>query len=130
LVDLLQKHLDQHVKQVRLTTRLTSSPICLVVEDHDYSPMLDRLLQKGKGAGPKQRRILELNPRHPLIGTLLDHYRENPQDPILEDSATFVHGLALLAEGSELPDLARFNRVASGILNRALHNDLAPAAAV
>src|SRR6185295_18961727 len=49
LLTVLQKKLDEHIKQVRLSSRLTSSPVCLVGEEHDYSPQLERLLQKGKG---------------------------------------------------------------------------------
>src|SRR5262249_59680884 len=61
-----QKRLDQDVKQIRLSTRLVGSPACLVTEEHEYSPHLERLLQKGKGGGPKQRRVLELKAEHPL----------------------------------------------------------------
>ncbi len=59
LMELMQKHLDEHVKQVRLSSRLTASPACLVGAEHDYSPQMEKLLQAGKGGGPKQRRILE-----------------------------------------------------------------------
>ncbi|MFW6206698.1 MAG: molecular chaperone HtpG [Gemmatimonadota bacterium] len=74
LMERLQKELDEHVKHVRLSKRLTSSPACLVGADHDYSPQLEKLLQKGKGGGPKQRRILELNPEHPVIARMGEHF--------------------------------------------------------
>src|SRR6185503_5102277 len=41
LLQFLQKELDEHVKQVRLTNRLITSPVCLIVEEHDYSPQLE-----------------------------------------------------------------------------------------
>src|SRR5262249_425522 len=44
LLELIQKHLDAHVKQVRLSTRLTASPVCLVGTEIDYSPQMERLL--------------------------------------------------------------------------------------
>ena len=50
-MDFLQKELDEYVKQVRLSTRLTTSPACLVVDEHDYSPMLERVMQQAKGGG-------------------------------------------------------------------------------
>ena len=46
LLTMLQKSLDEHVKQVRLSNRLVSSPACLVGTEMDYSPQLERLLQK------------------------------------------------------------------------------------
>jgi len=118
LIEFLQKQLDEHVKQVRLSSRLTTSPACLVVEEHDYSPMLERVLQKGKGGGPKQRRVLELNPKHPLIARLHDRQAANAEDPLLGNAAELVFGLAVLAEGSELPDPVRFNRAATEVLGQ------------
>jgi len=118
LLDFLQKQLDEHIKQVRLSSRLTTSPACLVVEEHDYSPMLERVLQKGKGGGPKQRRVLELNPTHPLITRLHDRQAANAEDPLLANAAELVFGLAVLAEGSELPDPVRFNRAATEVLGQ------------
>jgi molecular chaperone HtpG len=118
LIEFLQKHLDEHVKQVRLSSRLTTSPACLVVEEHDYSPMLERVLQKGKGGGPKQRRVLELNPKHALIERLRKRQAANAEDPLVGNTADLVFGLAVLAEGSELPDPVRFNRAATEVLGQ------------
>lgn len=110
LLDMLQKTLDEHVKQVRLSSRLISSPACLVGTEIDYSPQLERLLQKGKGGGPKQRRILELNPNHQIFARMCERFERNNQDNMLGECAELLLGYALLAEGSELPDPTRFNR--------------------
>ena len=53
LLELLQQKLDEHVKEVRLSSRLTTSPACLVSAEHDYSPQLERLLRQGISI-PKQ----------------------------------------------------------------------------
>ncbi|HEX9668646.1 MAG TPA: molecular chaperone HtpG [Thermoanaerobaculia bacterium] len=119
LLDALQQRLDEHVKQVRLTNRLTSSPVCLVGAEHDYSPQLERLLQKGKGGGPKQRRILELNPRHEVLARLEERFARDATDPLLDDYADLLLGYGLIAEGSELPDPARFNGAVAKLMVRA-----------
>src|SRR6266850_7611422 len=80
LLQLLQKSLDEYVKEVRLSTRLVSSPACLVGSEIDYSPQLERLLQKAKGGGPKQRRILELNPNHEIFIKLKERYERDSND--------------------------------------------------
>jgi molecular chaperone HtpG len=111
LLQSLQKALDEHVKQVRLTTRLVSSPACLVVgAEIDYSPQMERLLMKGKGGGPKQRRILELNPNHELFAKILERYQQNKEDEALGEYAELLLGYSLLAEGSDIPDPTKFNR--------------------
>jgi molecular chaperone HtpG len=109
LLELLQKKLDEHVKHVRLSTRLTTSAVCLVGAEHDYSPQLEKLLLKGQGGGPKQRRILELNPQHPLLDVLWRRYEANQEDPLLGDYAELLLGQGLLAEGSGLPNPVKFS---------------------
>ena len=116
LLSFLQKKLDEHIKQVRLTNRLTTSPVCLVGEEHDYSPQLERLLQKGQGGGPKQRRVMELNPKHELLNKMFDRFQKNKEDPVLGNYADLLFGYALLAEGSELPDPVRFNRLVADMM--------------
>ncbi len=106
-----QKKLDSYVKQIRLSTRLVGSPACLVTEEHEYSPHLERLLQKGKGGGPKQRRIMELNADHPLILGLWQRFQANAEDATVCDAMEVLFELALLAEGSEVADPVRLNQL-------------------
>ncbi len=120
LLEAMQKALDTHVKQVRLSNRLTASPACLVGAEHDYSPQLERLLQKGKGGGPAQRRILELNPDHPILVRLHERFAANTEDPLVADYSELLLGYGLLAEGAELPDPAKFNRLMAELMTRAL----------
>lgn len=120
LLELLQKAVDEHVKQVRLSSRLVSSPACLVGTEMDYSPQLERLLLKGKGGGPKQRRILELNPNHEVFIKMHERFKANGEDQALGSFAELLFGYALLAEGSELPDPVKFNRVVVDLMLQTL----------
>jgi molecular chaperone HtpG len=115
-----QKKLDQYVKQIRFSTRLVNSPACLVTEEYEYSPNLERLLQKGKGGGPKQRRIMELNSDHPVIARLFERFKANSEDPAVNDSMDLLFQLALLAEGSEVADPVRLNQLALDLLNKTI----------
>ncbi|MFY9823531.1 MAG: molecular chaperone HtpG [Thermoanaerobaculia bacterium] len=118
LLEALQKKLDTYVKQVRLTSRLTNSPVCLVGAEHDYSPQLEKLLQKGRGGGPKQRRILELNPKHDILARMSERFEKDADDPVLEDYAQLLFGYGLIAEGGELPDPVRFNKAVADLMVR------------
>jgi molecular chaperone HtpG len=120
LLEALQKALDERVKQVRLSNRLISSPACLVGTEMDYSPQLERLLMKGKGGGPKQRRILELNPAHEIFIKLNERFNKNRGDSAIETYAELMLGYAMLAEGSELPDPIKFNRLLDDIALQSL----------
>jgi molecular chaperone HtpG len=120
LINLCEKTLGSYVKDVRLSTRLITSPACLTNEEYDYSPRMERLLLKGKGGGARQRRILELNPRHRLIEKLRDQVEANPADPRWTDHAELLFGYALLIESSELSSPVAFTRALVNLLERAL----------
>jgi molecular chaperone HtpG len=118
LLEFLQKKLEDRVSQVRLSSRLTSSPACLVVGEHDYSPMLERALRKGGAEAPHQKRVMELNPKHALIERMRQRQAQSADDPLLDSAAEVLFGLSVLAEGSELPDPLRFNRAATEVLGQ------------
>ncbi|MCB1055706.1 MAG: molecular chaperone HtpG, partial [Acidobacteria bacterium] len=120
LLERLQKLLDTNVKQVRLTNRLTTSPVCLVGAEHDYSPQMERLLQKGKGGGPKQRRIMELNPEHEILRRLQKRFESDPADPKIKDYAELLFGYGLIAEGSELEDPVAFNHAMAELMTHSI----------
>jgi molecular chaperone HtpG len=117
LTQYLRNRLQDDVKEVRISQRLTSSPVCLIVDEDAPSPMLEQLLQRTSKA-PRQKRILELNPKHPVIARLQHRLSEDPNDPVLPEMADMLHGLALLVEGSPVPDTARFHNAALGLLGR------------
>ena len=107
LLKSMQEALADQVKEVRLTSRLTDSPACLVGSEFDLSPQLERMLRESGAEMPAQKRILELNPDHPLLEKL----RELQGSGALADHAFMLYSNALLAEGGELPDPARFQRL-------------------
>ena len=120
LTERLQKELDAHVKHVRLSNRLTTSPACLVGAEHDYSPQLEKILQKGKGGGPKQRRILELNPEHPVVTKMREHYAEEEGEFPVGHYAQLLFGYATVAEGSELLEPVQFNQAVAELMAKTL----------
>ena len=115
-----QKKIDEYVKQIRLSSRLIDSPACLVTEEPEYSPHLERLLQKGKGGGPKQRHIMELNAGHPIVARLYARYNANEEDTDVGNSIELLFELALIAEGSEIADPVRLNQRTLELLHKTL----------
>jgi len=111
----LQRKLDDRVKEVRLSNRLTSSPACLVVNEEDLSPNLEKLFNQMKGETSKQKRIMELNPNHEIVAKL----RDRAEDSTFDDFAEVLYGYALLAEGSELTDPLKFNQALVRVLGKA-----------
>jgi molecular chaperone HtpG len=116
----LQELLAEDVKEVRLSSRLVASAACLVGEEQDFSPQLDELMRRMGHQIERKKRILELNPKHPLVAKLRDRFEADPRAPELRDHARLLYGQALLAEGSPLPDGASYGRLIAELMTRAL----------
>ncbi|WP_300524672.1 molecular chaperone HtpG [Aminiphilus sp.] len=117
LLKALAEHLKDEVSSVRLSTRLTASPACLVGETHSMTPQMEQLLRQMGQAVPKLKRILEVNPAHPVLERLQRRFTEGGS---LGDFPELLYGQALLAEGGTLPDPARFARLVAELLARNL----------
>ncbi len=107
----LKETLSEHVKEVRLSTRLTESPACLITDAFGMTPALARLYRASGQVVPAGKRILELNPNHPLVIGLREAQKKADDDAALTgvaETAELLYGTALLAEGGALEDPARF----------------------
>lgn len=110
----MHKALDEKVKEVRVTHRLTDSPACLVSDEHGMSAHMERILRDAGHEVPEQKRILEINPTHAVVKKL--------QALADGDEARFVqwtgllHDQALLAEGVLPSDPAGFAKKVADLM--------------
>lgn len=116
LVEFLKKALGDKVGEVRFSARLTDSPCCLITEGNALSPHLERLFKAMHQEIPESKRILELNPKHPLIEAMFELSKQSDKAPELEMYAKVLFDQALLTEGSPLPDPAAFAREVTKLL--------------
>jgi molecular chaperone HtpG len=112
--------LGEQVKEVRLSSRLTTSPACIVGDTNDLTPNLEAMFRSMGQEMPQIKRILEINPTHPLVTGLRTAHGANEDAEGLPEVAELIHGMALLAEGGELTDPSRFIRLLAGRLERTL----------
>jgi molecular chaperone HtpG len=118
LLGFLKEKLDEQVKEVRLSHRLTTSAACLVSDSDDITPALEKMYRAMGQEGPRVKRILELNPNHPLVAGLRSAHERGAEDPALPETAELLYGTALLAEGGDLEDPARFAKLLADRLAR------------
>jgi molecular chaperone HtpG len=104
LVERIKTTLGEQVKDVRITHRLTTSPACLVADEHDISGNLERMLKAAGQKGPGSKPILEINVKHPLLQRL----EAQGDDARFTDLSHILFDQALLAEGGQLEDPAGF----------------------
>jgi molecular chaperone HtpG len=118
----VKEALGEKVSEVRVSSRLTDSPSCLVLGEHDLSRQMQRLLEAAGQKVPPSRPVLELNVQHPLI-RYLDGVSNDERS---REIALLLFDQALLADGAQLDEPAEFVRR----LNRLLLDLGAPPAAV
>ncbi|PTN12019.1 molecular chaperone HtpG [Nitrosomonas aestuarii] len=102
LVERMKKTLEDKVKDIRVTLRLTESPACLVADTHDMGGNLERLLKQAGQNVNHSKPIMEINPHHPMVKRL------KLEDAHFEDWSHILFDQALLAEGGQPEDPAAF----------------------
>ena len=120
LLQRLRTVLQDDVEEVRLSSRLTSSPACLVRHEGELSAPLRAMLRQAGQDVPEQKPALELNPGHALLRRLREVFAANRDDPRLAAQARLLYAQAVLAEGGPLSDPAAFNAQLSELMVGAL----------
>lgn len=116
LLEALKKPLEDYVKDVRFSARLTESPACIVGDMSDMSPQLEQILRAAGQEAPAVKRILELNPAHPILDKLQGIHDADAGDPRIGEYARLLYGQAVLAEGQQPPDPAAFSRLVAKLM--------------
>ncbi len=110
-IERLKAALGERVKDVRTTARLVDSPACVVVDEHELSPHLLRMLKAAGQDAPEVKPILEVNPAHALVKRL-----EAQPEESFGDWAELLLDQAMLAEGAALKDPAAFVKRMNALL--------------
>ncbi|HEX2585853.1 MAG TPA: molecular chaperone HtpG [Steroidobacteraceae bacterium] len=104
LVERIKNALNDQVKEVRVTTRLSDSPAVLVTGEYEMSAQLRRMMEAAGQKMPASKPTLEINPNHALLKRL----NKLPEGESFTDLATLLHEQAMLADGQQLPEPAAF----------------------
>ena len=111
------------LKEVRVTTRLAESPCCLVAGEEDLGANLERILKMTNQKVKESKRILEINPDHPIVQKLQEIFAADPANANLPDWYQVLVDQALLAEGSPIPEPAAYVSKVNGFLAAVLGGD-------
>ncbi len=104
LIKRIKKVLDDKVEDVRVSHRLTSSPACIVLSEHDMALYMQHLMKQAGHDMPQTKPVLEINPTHALVQRMENEQAEDR----FEDWARILFDQAILAEGGQLEDPATF----------------------
>jgi molecular chaperone HtpG len=108
------------VSEVRLSARLADSPCCVVGDQWSLTPQMEELLRRSGQPVPEQKRILELNPDHPLVQKLSGLYGDEGKRDQVKDWLGVLRDSALLAAGAKPVDGAGLAKRVQALLAQAV----------
>ena len=120
LIAMFKLTLDDEVKDVRVSERLTDSAVCLVSDEGDMDLRIERMLKQHNQLEQAFKRILEINPRHPLVASLAESVGKDGAGPKVEDAAWLLLDQARIIEGEKVPDPAAFSRRLNSVMSAGL----------
>jgi molecular chaperone HtpG len=83
------------------------------------NPQMERIMRAMNQDVPASKRIMELNPTHPLVEKMNLIFAENKEKETLNDYVDLLYNQALLAEGSEIKDPVKFSKLVSELMLKA-----------
>lgn len=116
LLDLLRDELKDDVKDVRFSGRLTESVCCLVAGEDDMDPNMERILKAMGQKVSDQKRILEVNPAHPLMESMHRIFEKEKSSSVLKDYARLLFEQALVLEGVKPKDPSGLAKIMSRLM--------------
>lgn len=120
LISFLKIHLNEWVSDVRVSDRLTDSPVCLVASDKDADLNVTRILKANQNYDAKAKPVLEINADHPLIDQLDALAETSTESPALCDAADLLLDQARIIQGEPVSDPTAFARRMADFLRRGL----------
>jgi len=120
LIAILRLELKDAVKDVRASSRLDSSAVCLVAEEGDMDIHLERLLKQHRQIDDSVKRVLEVNPRHPLISGLAKRLSKNGSSQEVTEAAWLLLDQARIVQGEPVADASAFARRLDAALLKAI----------
>ncbi len=113
----LKDLLKDDVSDVRISSRLTDSPVCLVAGDDGVDMHMERVLKMHQNYEATAKRVLEINGNHPLITRLADEAKESTN---FADAAYLLLDQARIIQGEPVPDPTSFARRMANFMQKGL----------
>ena len=112
----IRAQLEDTIKEVRPSTRLTDSVACLSGDTYDMSGYMEKIL-KATGQEPqKNKRVLELNITHPVMDKIHGIFEADKDNPKLNDYIQLLFDLAVIGEGGKVDDPSKFSKLVGGLM--------------
>jgi molecular chaperone HtpG len=116
LIERIKQQLKDEIKDVRLSGRLKDSPCCLVMEEGAIDPNMEKLMKAMGQEVPASKRILEINPAHPVVEAMNSLLEAEGKDGRVGEYVELLYDQALLLEGSKPKDPSAFAKALTKLM--------------
>jgi molecular chaperone HtpG len=113
----IRAQLEETIKEVRPSTRLTQSVSCLSGNDFDMSGYMEKILKSAGQKLPENKRVLELNMDHPVMEKIRGMFEADKDDPKLNDYIHLLLDLAVIGEGGKLENPSKFSKLVGDLMS-------------
>ena len=120
LFQFIKTELEEKVKEVKPSKRLKDSVACLSSESYDMSAYMEKIMKASGQDLPASKRVLELNPDHPVLDKLKKMYESDKNDPKLKDYSLLLYDLAVIGEGGKIENPSMFIKLVGGLLDNSM----------
>ena len=110
LFEFMKGKLEEKIKEVKVSSRLTDSVSCLSGDDYGMSAYMEKIMKASGQEAPVQKRVLEVNMNHPLIAKMKATFETDTSNPVLNDYIELIYDIAVISEGGKLDNPAAFSK--------------------
>ncbi|MGL9732611.1 MAG: molecular chaperone HtpG [Wolbachia sp.] len=118
ILEYFTKILGNSVKSVKISKKLTDSPVCLVVDEGAMDLRMERFLREQKQLNYRTPKVLEINNKHPIIKSIMKSYAKDGENSTLEDMIHLLFYQACIVEGEEMDDPSLFAKMLNNLLGK------------
>ncbi|HCL81691.1 MAG TPA: molecular chaperone HtpG, partial [Nitrospiraceae bacterium] len=123
IINLIKDTLRDDIKDARLSSRLKDSPCCLVSDEGDIDPQMEKVFRAMGQEPPVSKRILEINAGHPLFSAMKAAYEKNAASAELAENIKLLYDQALILEGSKPKNPAEFAKAVARLMVAAIEKN-------
>ncbi len=120
LFNFIKEKLNDKVKDVQISNRLKDSVACLSGDDFGMSAYMEKIMKASGQDAPEQKRSLELNVDHPVIGKIKEIFETDTTNPALQDYSELLLDIAIISEGGKIDNPTRFSKLLGDMMAKAL----------
>ena len=120
LLSFLKGKLEAKVKDVIVSNRLKDSVSCLSGDDYGMSAYMEKIMKAFGQKTPDQKRVMEVNVDHPVMGKIKELFETDTTNPVLKDYSDLLFDIAVISEGGKLDNPAKFSKQLGDLMTKAI----------